>query len=116
MTRTTGMAFVVAAAMAAWSLAAAQPANALDYDDIAGKWCGETTTYTFERRTLRVYWPSDGARKSFTVTEYAYDDDEITVHWRKDGETVFTVFGNFRGDRMVQKPNENGPRRPFRRC
>ena len=103
-------------AIAALPLAAPAPAQALEYRDIAGTWCGETTNYTFERRALRVYWPDDRTSRTFPVTEYAYDDDEITVHWRKDGEVVFTVFGNFRGDRMVQKPNENGPRRPFRRC
>ncbi len=116
MTRSTGMALLVSAALATLSLAISQAAKALEFEDIQGKWCGETTTYTFERRALRVYWPSDGARKTFRVSKYDYEDDEITVHWEKDGETVFTAFGNFRGERMVQKPNENGPRRPFRRC
>jgi hypothetical protein len=103
------------AVSAAW-FAATNNARALDYEDIEGKWCGATTNYTFERKSLHVHWPSDGQSRRFTVVEYVYEDDEITVRWRKDGETVFTVFAGFSGRRMVQQRNENGPRREFRRC
>jgi hypothetical protein len=97
-------------------LIAPASAPALEYKDIAGTWCGETTNYTFERKSLRVFWQDDKTSRTFPVSEYEYDRDEITVHWRKDGETVFTVFSQFEGGNMVQKRNDNGPRREFRRC
>ncbi len=116
MTRTTGMSLAFAAALAISWLAAPTAANALEYRDIAGTWCGATTNYTFDQRSLKVYWPSDRTSRTFRITEYVYEDDEITVHWRKDGEVVFTVFGQFEGGNMVQKRNDNGPRREFHRC
>lgn len=103
-------------AMLALPLLAAAPAQALEYRDIAGTWCGETTNYTFSRSSLRVFWHDDKTSRTFDVTEYEYGRDEITVHWRKDGETVWTVFADFEDGSMVQKRNDNGPRREFRRC
>lgn len=115
MTRKTGLALAFAAALVT-SMIATNRASALDYKDIAGTWCGATTNYTFDRRSLKVYWPDDRTSRTFNVTEYVYDDDEITVHWRKDGEVVYTVFGDFSGGNMVQRRNDNGPRREFHRC
>jgi hypothetical protein len=116
MIRTTHIVLALTAALTADPLVASRPAAALEYRDIAGKWCGEATDYTFTRDSLRVYWRSDRTSRTYRVTDYSYDNDEITVYWRKDGEEFHTVFGNFRDDRMVQKPSEAGPRRPVRRC
>lgn len=103
-------------AILAVPLLASAPARALEFRDIAGTWCGDTTNYTFRRNSLRVDWHDDKSSATFDVTEYEYGRNEITVHWRKDGESVWTVFGNFEDGSMVQRRNDNGPRREFRRC
>jgi hypothetical protein len=110
----TRIAMLLSAAVVA--IAAPTGAAAASYKDIAGTWCGSTTNYTFDRKTLRVFWRADRTSRTFRITDYDYGDDEITVHWRKDGETVFTTFNQLSGGNMVQKRTDNGPRREFHRC
>jgi hypothetical protein len=52
-------------------------ATALSFKDIAGKWCGECTNYTFNRDTLVVVFHSGSPTKRFTVTNYEYLDDIV---------------------------------------
>ena len=93
-------------------------AAALAFKDIAGKWCGETSNYTFARATLTVTFKNGTPPRSFKVTGYEYLDGTIKMHWENKGEKLFTDFSEFSADHraMAQQKNEAGPRRPFRRC
>ena len=95
------------------------PAAAMSFSDISGKWCGETTDYTFSRSQLTVTFHNGSPTKRFKVESYDMLDDTIKMHWVDgSGEKVFTDFSEFSRDRtyMAQQKNEVGPRRPFRRC
>ncbi len=85
--------------------------------DIAGKWCGECTNYTFNRDTLVVVFHSGSPTKRFTVTNYEYLDDIVKMHWVNKGKELFTEFSEFSDDgTMAQQKNDVGPRRLFHRC
>ena len=93
-------------------------AFALTFDDIAGRWCGSVSSYTFSRSTLIVVLYGDKSRREYPVDSYQYEGDVITVNWQRDGEKLFTKFGEFNFDAhtMVQLRNDAGPRREFRKC
>jgi hypothetical protein len=93
-------------------------ALALSFDDIAGRWCGSVSSYTFTPSMLIVDFYADSTHREFPVNSYEYADDVITVNWERDGEKLFTKFGQFNADErtMAQQVNGAGPRREFRRC
>ena len=92
-------------------------ASALSFKNIAGKWCGETTNYRFNRDSLTVVFLNGSPTKKFKVTSYEYLGDTVKMHWINKGAT-YTDFSEFSADgrTMAQQKNEAGPRRPFRRC
>ena len=93
-------------------------AFALSFDDIAGRWCGSVSSYTFTEKTLIVVLYADRSRREYPIDSYQYDDDAITVNWERNGDKLFTKFGEFNVDEhtMVQLRNDAGPRREFRKC
>ncbi len=93
-------------------------AFALSFDDIAGRWCGSVSSYTFTPSTLIVDLYADNSHREYPVDSYQYDGDVITVNWQRDGDKLFTKFSEFNTDErtMVQLLNNAGPRREFRRC
>jgi hypothetical protein len=92
-------------------------ASALSFKDIAGKWCGDATDYTFSRDTLVVIFNDGSATKKFKVTSYEYLDGIVKMHWLNKDDESFTDFGEFSDDgTMAQLKNKIGPRRPFHRC
>ena len=93
-------------------------AFALTFDDIAGRWCGSVSSYTFTPSTLIVTLYADKSRREYPIDGYQYDGDVITVNWQRDGDKLFTKFGEFNADErtMVQLRNNAGPRREFRKC
>ena len=93
-------------------------AFALTFDDIAGRWCGSVSSYTFTPSTLIVVLYADSSRREYPIDSYQYDGDVITVNWERDSDKLFTKFGEFNGDvhTMVQLRNDAGPRREFRKC
>ena len=93
-------------------------AYALAFKDIAGKWCGEATDYTFNRETLVVDFSNGSPPRKFKVTSYEYIGDTVKMHWINKGKETFTDFSEFSADgrRMTQQKNEAGPCRPFQRC
>jgi len=94
-------------------------ATALTYNDIYGKWCSSGGSEHFAQHSLTVVRASDGARIVFRIDSYEFSDTRVTVNWiDAKKKKVFTEFGEFSsdGERMVQLPNENGPRRLFQRC
>ena len=87
------------------------------FKDIAGKWCGLTTNYTFSCNTLVVTFHNGSPTKRFTVTSYEYLGDTVKMHWEDKGEKLFTDFSEFTDDgTMAQQKNASGPRRPYHRC
>jgi hypothetical protein len=93
-------------------------AAALAFEDISGKWCGSTSSYIFTPAKLTVIFYADQSRNDYKINDYEYTDQAITVNWERDGEKLFTKFGEFNSDGkfMVQQVNTAGPRREFRRC
>jgi len=107
------LALTVAAA-----LGAGGAARALTFEDIAGRWCGEVSSYVFAREKLTVILLSDNSQRTYPIDEYEYDDEVVTVTWKRGEDPFITEFGEFSADRksMVQLENDHGPRREFRRC
>jgi len=93
-------------------------AHALSFKDITGKWCGEVSSYVFAPETLTVILLSDNSQRVYPIDGYEYEDDVITVTWKRGDDQFITEFGEFSPDRrsMVQLENDVGPRREFRRC
>jgi len=110
--------FQIALALAAGLglLVASGDASALQFRDIEGKWCDDMGSYTFERNAMIMVMNNTGKRTRWSVTKYEYDDDQIVMHWIRDGKDMTTTFADFRGRRMAQLPNREGPRYDFRRC
>jgi hypothetical protein len=96
----------------------AAEAVALEYKNIAGKWCGLTTNYIFARNSLTVTFHDGSPTRKFKVTSYEMLGDTIKMHWENKDEKLFTDFSEFSADgrTMAQQKNEAGPRRPFKRC
>jgi hypothetical protein len=109
---------IFASTIVALAIAAQRPAAALAFEDISGKWCGSVSSYTFTPAKLIVILYSDKSRREYTIDDYEYTDDVITVNWVRDKEKLFTKFSEFsRDDKlMIQLQNNAGPRREFKRC
>lgn len=106
------------------SASEAQPSqDALTADVLLGRWCGETTNYTFSGTELRVDFHNGGSRV-LRIDHIKTGDTWVDVHWvgkRDDGSSNNTVFSEFSADRnvMFQAANvggDKGPRRRFWRC
>ncbi len=97
---------------------AGSAARALEFRDIAGKWCGEVSSYVLARDTLTVILLSDHSKRVYPIDSYEYDDAVIAVTWKRGDEPLITEFGEFGADdrSMTQLENDVGPRREFRRC
>jgi len=105
------------AAVASLAAILMTPASALDFKDIAGKWCGNASDYEFSTNTLRVTLHADNRIVNLKVTSYEYERDSVRMNWiDTEGTPRFTVFAEFAGNFMVQQRNDAGPRREFRRC
>jgi hypothetical protein len=109
---------IFASTIVALAIGAQRPAAALTFNEISGKWCGSVSSYTFTPAKLIVILYSDKSRREYTIDDYQYADDIITVNWVRDGEKLFTKFSEFSGDDkfMIQLQNNAGPRREFKRC
>ena len=99
-------------------LLSADIADAMTYKNIAGQWCGETTDYVFAPNSLTVKFHDGRPAKTFKITKYAYDNDDVRIDWLNSaGKDAVTVFAEFVGNAtMVQQQNDRGPRRSFKRC
>ena len=95
-------------------------AAALEFKDIAGKWCTGGGTEQFNRKNLIAIPSGTNDRRIYPIERFDFGDKKITVVWKdtKKNETYTTDFAEFSPDRrrMVQLPNEKGPRREFHRC
>ena len=114
-TRLRNVAILAAAAVAALG---GGTARALTFQDIAGKWCGEVSSYVFAPDKLTVVLLSDNSQRVYAIDGYDYDEAVITVTWERGDEQLITEFGEFSADHraMVQLENDVGQRREFRRC
>src|SRR5262249_14426024 len=118
-TQRQGVICCAAILLASLAMAASEAnADTLSADTLMGRWCGDTTAYTFTQDKLVVTFFSDGGQRTLRIKKINVGDDWIEVVWDpRDGGN--TVFGEFTGDRMAQQPNtegDMGPRREFHRC
>jgi hypothetical protein len=111
---------VFAAALSTLLLALAASggeAKALSAGSLMGRWCGDTTNYTFTPKQLAVTFLNGNPRKILLIKAIKVGDRFLNVFWKPPyGNTVFQEFS---GKGMVQAPNtsgDNGPRREFHRC
>jgi len=99
---------------------AASEGNAqnLSTQSLMGRWCGDTTAYTFTPDQLVVTFFDGHPQRILRIQTINIGDDWIEVIWDpRDGQN--TVFNEFSGDRMAQQQQtagDKGPRREFRRC
>ena len=95
-------------------------ATALEFKDIAGRWCTSGGTEEFDRDTLTATPAETGAQRVYPIERYHFHAKKVTVVWRDAarGESYSTDFAKFSADgrRMVQLRNVAGPRREFHRC
>jgi hypothetical protein len=99
------------------SVGAADAANAMTYQDIAGQWCGDVTDYVFTPETLTVKFHDPRPGNVFKITKYSYTNDSVRIDWvNADGKGSVTIFAEFSGSKMAQQENDDKPRRSFHRC
>ena len=95
-------------------------ASALEFKDIAGKWCTRGGTEQFDRDTLTAVPAETNQPRVYPVERYVFHAKKVTVVWRDDSrrESYTTDFASFSADgrHMVQLKNAAGPRREFHRC
>ena len=119
MSRQLRKAVLVGAAVMAIGALGCSGAVAVSFEDINGKWCTEGGSEQFDHENLVAVVASTGERRVYPIVSYDYQSDMIRVTWKNEkGENVHTDFSEFsrNGRRMVQVPNEVGPRREFYRC
>ena len=105
--------------IAALTLAGGSPAQALSFEDIAGKWCTGIGTALFTRDKLTVTLASSGQKIELKVEGYEFDETQITVKWvTGQNKHTSTPYRDFSADRrmMVQPATSDGPRRELHRC
>jgi hypothetical protein len=91
-------------------------ARSLSYEDILGKWCGDSSTYTFDREklTVRLY---SGGQNVLWVLRHESSATWLNILWRPPH--VNTVFEFSPDHQTIVQPatrDGKGPRRVFRRC
>jgi len=101
-----------------FSAGAASIADAMQYKDIAGQWCGDVTDYVFTPTTLTVKFHDGRPANEFKINKYTYTKDSVSIDWvNATGKGSVTVFSEFGGNptTMAQQQNGDKPRRPFHR-
>ncbi len=94
-------------------------AKAVEFKDIAGKWCTSGGIEQFDRDNLIAIPASTNERHVYPIVRFRFTGTKVTVVWQDpNGESFTTDFAEFSADgrRMVQLKNEKGPRREFHRC
>ena len=103
----------------------ASPSIARDVslDDLAGRWCGESSDYTFSKTQLAVVLHTGQKPRHGPVLKIAgveAKNAHIKLRWKPEkpgNSTEFELSANHK--QLVQLPQtrgDNGPRRIFRRC
>ena len=95
----------------------------VELEDILGRWCGDTSTYTFSRTQLAVTLRSGQRPKHGPVLKIAgvkAEGDRINIQWlpaKPGNSTDFVLSANRRElAQQAQTNGDKGPRRVFRRC
>jgi hypothetical protein len=94
-------------------------AEAVGFEDIAGKWCTTGGVEMFERNNLIAIPTSTRQQLVYPVVSYEFKDGLVRIIWKNEkGNEVSTDYAEFSTDnqRMTQLANEKGPRREFHRC
>ena len=115
-----GSAVMGGLAVLAFSVVGCSSASAVEFKDIAGRWCTRGGIEEFDRDSLTATPAGTTQRRAYPIERYDFRRNKVTVVWRDDsrGESYTTDFANFSADgrRMVQLRNTAGPRREFHRC
>lgn len=118
-----GAFFLAAAFGCAFLCSQVARAEDVELADIKGRWCSDTSDYTFSSTQLHVVLHSGKTPKHGNYLKIAGTDvngDRITVKWKPEkpgNSTEFELSKNRR--ELVQLPQsegDKGPRRVFHRC
>src|ERR1700685_1581095 len=66
-------------------------AEALSTDNLMGRWCGDTSTYTFTPTELTVTFKR-GEPRVLHIKSIEVDESFINVFWVEAGNTIFSHF------------------------
>jgi len=95
----------------------------VEFDDLIGRWCGETSTYVFSRSQLAVTLTSGKTPKhgpKLQIAGASAKGSRVTVKWKPEkpgNSTEFDLSDNRRELVQVQQTKgDKGPRRVFHRC
>jgi hypothetical protein len=112
--------------MAAGLFALSSPsalAGDVELADILGRWCGDTSTYTFSRTQLSVTLTSGKTPKhgpTLKIAGVTPKGSHINVQWKPEkpgNSTDFELSDNRRELVQIQQTKgDKGPRRVFHRC
>jgi hypothetical protein len=94
-------------------------AYALDYKQIAGRWCiPDLGGIEFTPTEMRLRFEKTGERRVYVVVEYHPHGEALIAHWRWGEKKDFTAFGKLRsgGTQLTQLESENGPAHEMERC
>jgi hypothetical protein len=98
-------------------------ARDITINDIIGRWCGDTTNYTFSPSDMIVTPVGNTNLKHpprWVIDKVGSDGNKITVFWKPADPSNSTVFVLDAADRtLIQQPEkvgDKGPRRVFHRC
>jgi hypothetical protein len=109
---------VAVAAMSVFSSTEAVAAEGITFENVQGRWCGDTSDYNFTRAQLTVTFHSGADKRILVVEKINTSQEWIEFVWKAGGNTVFADFSTNRRS-MVQQANvggDKGPQRIFKRC
>jgi hypothetical protein len=111
--------YVASFALVCAGLATPTPSRALDYPNILGNWCSETSKYTFTREMFSIYVFATRGEGSFKIIDYSFDSEEVDVGWfNPEAGERHAVFGEFSQDgaMMFQLARGSAPHKRYQRC
>ena len=103
-------------------LLSANATVAAGVDSQIGRWCGESSDYTFHTDGLDVTGHNGGI-KTLPIAKIELRKESINIRWTDGTNTVFRLDEDHRT--LIQLPNvdnsgepegDMGPRREFHRC
>jgi len=103
-------------------LLSANATVAAGVDSLIGRWCGESSDYTFHTDGLDVTGHNGGI-KTLPIAKIELRKESINIRWTDGTNTVFRLDEDHRT--LIQLPNldnsgepegDMGPRREFHRC
>jgi hypothetical protein len=95
----------------------------VEFDDLIGRWCGDTSTYVFSRSQLAVTLTSGKTPKhgpKLQIAGVSAKGSRVTVKWKpeKPGNSTEFELSDKRRElvQVQQTKGDKGSRRVFHRC